>query len=347
MRRRRKEYSRWGYYRKKSVGGRGLTRGLDRDKAVRNLLIGFPLILLAAGVVILSVYGYRKLRDRAAEREAQRMAQIYAQQQGGADVSHLNDSSAGQDNPNGNYDPDGQRPGENSSGNGSVSPSNGTGNTPQPTQPSALTSPVPSTVSSPDPLAEPTPEPTTNGHEFDDVMVIAIDAGHGGYDGGSVSGSVIEKDINLAVAQEIARLLEEHGGITVVRTRDSDVFVSKQDRCNIANAAKCDYFVSVHCNTYESDSSVHGFECHYNEKSSEGAVFAQAVSKDMKQYTDMKIRSDKPNNLAVTTHTYCPAILIEMGFLTNPTECANLADSDYQKKLAERIVKAVLKAAGL
>lgn len=196
-------------------------------------------------------------------------------------------------------------------------------------------------------VASPTPEPTSNGHELDDEIVIVVDAGHGGYDGGSSVGQVLEKDINLAVAKEIARLLEEHGGITVVQTRDSDIHLSLQERSDIGNEAKCDYFVSVHCNSYKEDSAVHGLECYYYEKSSEGRDFAQGVIDDLKQYTDMKIRSARADVLAVTRHTYCPAILIEMGFLTNPTDRTNLANSEYQKKLAKRITDAVLKTTGL
>lgn len=332
----RKEYFSRVPYRKKARRGWNLTRSDGRNKAIRMRLIGFPLALLAVLMIVLIVYGCLYLHDKAVEKKTQKqIQQAYAEQQG-ENVPNENEVPSG----NGSSDGKGSE----------VNPPEGvslvgTDSSPEPTtHPSVSPSPLPS--SSPSNLL-PTPEPTTNGHEFDDEMVIAIDAGHGGYDGGTVSGSVIEKDITLAVAQEIARLLEEHGGITVVQTRTSDVFVGKQERCDIANEAKCDYFVSVHCNSYESDSAVWGFECHYNEESGEGANFAQSVSNDMKQYSDMKIRSIKPNNLAVTRHTYCPAILIEMGFLTNPNDCANLSNSDYQKKIAERITKAVLKAAGL
>lgn len=335
--------------RKRHLGSKGLARSSGRNRVVRNLLIGVPVALAAIGLVVLAVYGCLRLRDRANEDR-----QVLAKQQetgtahgnvgiggsGGADQNEVPGGDGSQGKGNSKEGPDQK---ENTSDSDKMNLAN-TENTPEPlSYPSASPTPEPTPESTP----EPTPEPTTNGHEFDNEMVIVIDAGHGGYDGGSVVGDVVEKNVNLAVAQEIARILEEHGGITVVQTRVSDDYVSKQDRCDIANAAKCDYFVSVHCNTYEDDASVRGFECHYNEKSSEGAKFAESVSGEMKQYKDMKIRSTKPNNLAVTVHTYAPAILIEMGFLTNSTDRANLTDSDYQKQLAERIAKAVLKTAGL
>lgn len=337
MRRRRNEYAR-RVPRRRSAGGRRTARG-SGGKAVRNLLIGFPAALLAAGLVILIVYGCVHLRDNAFEKD-EKLSPTYADQQGQEDKPGV--KAAPGESPEGN------------SSNENLFPTDdqvdlvGTNRTPEPgghlpavTQSPASASAMPLVPPSP------SPEPTSNGHELDDEIVIAIDAGHGGYDGGSVVGDVVEKDVNLAVAQEIARLLEEHGGITVVQTRASDIHVGLQERSDIANEAKCDYFVSLHCNTYKDDSSVRGFECHYNEKSSEGASFAQGVTDNMKQYGDMKIRSVKPNNLAVTVHTYCPAILIEMGFLTNSTDCGNLSDPDWQKQLAQRITDAVLKAAGL
>lgn len=326
MRRRRKEYMSWISYRKKTVRGRkpGMMYR-DDNKAVRSLLIGFPIALMVAGLVIMTVYGCVSLRDKAAAKKAQ---MNYTGQQNDGAVQ-------GNGSSNENHSPqNGSNPAGNASNKGDEVNLVGTDNTPEPT-------------ADPSETPQSTLVPTTNGHELDDEMIIAIDAGHGGYDGGSVSGNVIEKDVNLAVAQEIARLLEEHGGITVIQTRTTDEFLGRQDRCDIANEAKCDYFVSVHCNTFEQDSSVYGLECHYNEDSSEGESFAQGVSNDLKQYSDMKIRSIKPNDLTVTKNTYCPAILIEMGFLTNPAECANLSDPTYQKQLAERITKAILKTIGL
>lgn len=322
---------------KRTAGNRSRARIAARKKLVRSVVKLLPVALLAVIVVVLAVRGCMNLRDNAIENEDQEPSQIYAGRQetaGYGDVgSDLKDNVAVKEIANmgsghqGNMGPD----------DGRVNLV-GTDSTPAPTARPLV---------SPSPLPFPSPEPASNGHELDSEMVIVIDAGHGGYDGGSVVGDVIEKDINLAVAKEIARLLEEHGGITVVQTRASDEHVGLQERSDIANEAKGDYFVSVHCNTYKDDASVRGLECHYNEKSDEGADFARSVTNDLKQYTDMKIRSEKANDLAVTVHTYCPAILIEMGFLTNATDCANLSDADYQKQLAERITKAVLKAAGL
>lgn len=322
MKRNRHDYIGRKPYRKK--------KGAARKKMFLKWAIVVIMTLAASGMIFLMVCGCLYLRDRVEEK---RMEDAYAKQPWAGHPIEKDPVGQGQG-------PDAVE----ANGNNVVGRPDGAGEMHESPLPSAKPTSQPS--KSPAPGA-PTAEPDSNGHELDDEMVIVIDAGHGGYDGGSSSGKVIEKDVNLAVANEIARLLKEHGGITVVQTRASDEHLSLQERSDIGNEAKCDYFVSVHCNTYKQDSSVHGLECYYYEKSEEGKKFAQGVIDDLKQYKDMKIRSAKADTLAVTRHTYCPAILIEMGFLTNPTDKANLADADYQKKLAKRITDAVLKTIGL
>ncbi len=338
--RKRREYSRRKAYPNKSYRGQSPIQSFIHNNRVRRWIVAAALVLLAGCMLFLMVCGCLYLHDRAVEKKEQKVAQTYGDQlsgQNGEKVLSGDDIKQGIGAEN------------NSAGGSGTNVANieNFQRTPQPSTIPEKPSPQPTYPPNSSAMPAVTPEPTSNGHELDDEMVIVIDAGHGGHDGGSDAGDTIEKDINLAVAKEIARLLEEHGGITVVQTRTSDVYLDRQERCDIANEAKSDYFVSVHCNSYNSDASVHGLEVHYYEKSKEGEKFAQAVTDDMKQYKDMKIRSIKPNDLAVTRHTYCPAILIEMGFLTNPTECANLGDPDYQKQLAQRIADAILSAAGL
>lgn len=81
------------------------------------------------------------------------------------------------------------------------------------------------------------------------AFTVVIDAGHGGKDSGCVGTSVKEKDINLAVAQRVAKILSGKKDVKVVMTRSTDVFLPLQQRCDIANAAKGDIFVSIHTNS--------------------------------------------------------------------------------------------------
>ncbi len=77
---------------------------------------------------------------------------------------------------------------------------------------------------------------------------VVIDAGHGGHDSGTKHNSFAEKKIVLNTALKIGKILEKEPGITVVYTRKTDVFVELRERANIANRAKADLFVSIHCN---------------------------------------------------------------------------------------------------
>jgi len=77
---------------------------------------------------------------------------------------------------------------------------------------------------------------------------VTLDAGHGGHDYGAVHNGHIEKNITLAVALKVGRILERNSGIEVIYTRKSDVFVDLIERSNTANRADADIFVSIHCN---------------------------------------------------------------------------------------------------
>ena len=89
-------------------------------------------------------------------------------------------------------------------------------------------------------------------------FVVVLDAGHGGEDPGNVGNGYKEKDIALKIVLEVGRLISKNPDIKVVYTRDSDVFVDLFARGQIANKAKADLFVSVHCNSH--NSSAHGTE---------------------------------------------------------------------------------------
>jgi N-acetylmuramoyl-L-alanine amidase len=93
--------------------------------------------------------------------------------------------------------------------------------------------------------------------EWDDIVVV-IDAGHGGVDPGAIGASgAFEKDLTLAAARELARLLEARGGYHVVLTRDSDIFLKLGERVDIARSHGADLFISIHADSI-ADSSVRG-----------------------------------------------------------------------------------------
>ncbi len=81
---------------------------------------------------------------------------------------------------------------------------------------------------------------------------VVLDAGHGGKDPGTMRGSIREKDIVLDVVLRLGKLLEQQSGIKVIYTRKTDVFIELRERAQIANKAKANLFLSVHCNGVKS-----------------------------------------------------------------------------------------------
>ena len=92
----------------------------------------------------------------------------------------------------------------------------------------------------------------------EDKFIVVLDAGHGGHDHGNKGNGYKESEISLNIVLEVGKQLEKNPNIKVVYTRKTDVFVDLFERGQIANKAKADLFVSIHCNAHKSDA--HGTE---------------------------------------------------------------------------------------
>jgi len=170
--------------------------------------------------------------------------------------------------------------------------------------------------------------------------VIVIDAGHGGWDPGMVSGKVEEKDINLSIAKKLQVFLEQGGAMVIItRLDDSDLAKNKagdmQARRLIANTSSADIFVSIHQNSYHS-SNVKGFQAFYFNESDNSKKLATCIQDSMKEFVNPnnKLGSRANKNYYVLKQTEMPAVLIECGFLTNHGERGKLTDKAYQEKIA-------------
>ncbi|MCD8380665.1 MAG: N-acetylmuramoyl-L-alanine amidase [Lachnospiraceae bacterium] len=170
---------------------------------------------------------------------------------------------------------------------------------------------------------------------------IVVDPGHGGEDPGCMSGSIWECDINLAIAEKVAAFLERYGA-TVIMTRTEDEYLSLTDRAEIANEAEADYFVSLHCNSYDDDASISGLECYYYPGMEDGEAFAAAITEYMEENTEINVRKYEDSDLSVLRNTTMTAVLIEMGYMSSPTELRQLTSDSYQTELAQAVAEGIV-----
>ncbi len=194
-----------------------------------------------------------------------------------------------------------------------------------------------------DETPEEIPEEPSFEHTFTTIeeAVVVLDAGHGGDDPGASYFGVLEKDVNLSVTDKVYELLQEEG-VTVYLSREEDIRVSLDERCDFANELGADLFVSMHSNAADKAPSAHGIETYYYSEDARGEVLADFVQESVIESTKAKDRKTKTANFYVCKYTDMPAVLVEMGFLTNESECQKLSSEDYQTKLAEGIVQGIM-----
>jgi N-acetylmuramoyl-L-alanine amidase len=167
---------------------------------------------------------------------------------------------------------------------------------------------------------------------------VVIDAGHGGYDRGGIPGqSVSEKEMTLDVAQRLKKALAANG-YRVVMTRDSDVFIPLGTRVAIANSYANAIFVSIHFNSAKR-SGAGGIETYFYNR--ESLPLASAIHYFVAGGAPSSNRNVRRRGYYVLRKTTVPAVLVECGFLTNPTEAALAQTASYRQKLAEEIAAGV------
>ncbi len=197
------------------------------------------------------------------------------------------------------------------------------------------------------------------GQTYQDRVVV-IDAGHGGYDPGAITKQgTYEKHINLDVAKKVKQYLEPTG-MKVILTRDEDEdYVSegvtgrkskKQTdlnyRINLATEAKADLFVSIHVNAVAGNQKS-GAETFYHFKSDQGKQLAESIQQEMIKISGMNRRVAKPGDFYLIKNTTMPAVIVEVGYLSNPKEEKKLLQDWYQDQLAKAIAKGIALYMGL
>lgn len=169
-------------------------------------------------------------------------------------------------------------------------------------------------------------------------VTVVIDAGHGGHDRGGIPGQrIAEKDMTLDVAQRLRNVLAA-SGYRVVMTRDSDVFVPLPTRVAIANSYRNAIFVCIHFNATQR-MGAGGIETYFYSRGS--LPLASAVHYYVAGGAPSANRGVRRRGYYVLRKTNVPAVLVECGFLTNPTEAAYAQTASYRQKLAEEIAAGV------
>lgn len=186
--------------------------------------------------------------------------------------------------------------------------------------------------------------------ELYDKLVV-IDAGHGAKMPGAIVSNVMEKDIDLAIVTELKKIFDQSEdetlGVYYTRLDDSDP--AFEDRAGLANDIDANLFVSIHNNAFPNLQSVNGTAVLYDEKrETEGNSskhFAHILLKQITESLGTKNRGLMAgNDIYVVRSTKAPSALVEVGFMTNPKELANLTDQNYQKKCARAIYDGIMQA---
>ena len=170
-----------------------------------------------------------------------------------------------------------------------------------------------------------------------DKKLIVLDAGHGGSDVGATRNGIYEKDINLDVTNRLARMLTKKG-FKIVLTRREDETVSLQERVEISNAKRPILFMSIHVNASVNE-SVRGVETHYWKDNS--LKYANIVQKHLST-VDSPARGVVKSKFYVINHTEAPAVLVEIGFISNTQERNELISEKRKEQTAKVLADAIV-----
>ena len=180
--------------------------------------------------------------------------------------------------------------------------------------------------------------------------VIYLDAGHGGVDAGAEANRIKEKDINLILVKKLEKELVSKGAI-VYLTREGDYDLSKTtvnrkrsdlaNRAKLINESKADLYISIHLNS-TTDSRWRGLQIFYNKVNSENKVIADTLNDIIKNNLSNVRDVKEENNYYMYKKIDVPGVLIEAGFLSNPSDNYILRDEEYQDTLVNNIVLGII-----
>jgi N-acetylmuramoyl-L-alanine amidase len=177
----------------------------------------------------------------------------------------------------------------------------------------------------------------------DKKYTVIVDAGHGGSDPGASSiNSHFEKEFTLSVSNKVVKLLQQEASIRTIATRTNDTYPTLQDRVDLANNENADLFVSIHGNSYVP--TISGTETYYNRPNS--AVFAALMHKYLTQAANLPDRGVRKADFKVIRETTMPAVLLEIGYLSNADDEVAMYSEPFQDRVAAAIVAGIKEQLG-
>lgn len=173
---------------------------------------------------------------------------------------------------------------------------------------------------------------------------VGLDIGHGGRDPGAIGPTGLqEKDVNLSVGLIVLSLLEGNGIETVV-TRTTDVFVSLRRRSDMLNAANVDLVISVHVNKVADPAPNYVASFVYG-RGGRAESAARLIQEELRRATGWPGPHSPDGvmvrNLHMVRETHAPAVVVEMGFISNPGQERQLRDGSFHRVLAVAIAKGI------
>jgi N-acetylmuramoyl-L-alanine amidase len=172
----------------------------------------------------------------------------------------------------------------------------------------------------------------------DKKLRVVIDAGHGGADKGAEVEEVMEKEITAAISRKV-KFLNGNKAIEIIVLRNSDQFISLSDRVDKINELKPDMVISLHAN-FDEDTTINGFEVFVGEKNIKNEN-SKEMAESLSNSTPKSLakREVKETNFYILNNVECPAVLLELGFLSNAQDRDYLTSQLGQQRIAEMILK--------
>ncbi|HYF66925.1 MAG TPA: M56/M15 family metallopeptidase [Ohtaekwangia sp.] len=182
----------------------------------------------------------------------------------------------------------------------------------------------------------------------DDQIMIVVDAAHGGHDtGAETTAGTSEKELALSIAKHLQKAAEEKG-IKVIMTRNTDKALTLEERAKFSTRYEADLFISIHANYNAQDVTARGIECtisENNNKFRESKRFAEGLVNELSTVAGINVNGIKKSNAYILRNNKIPAVILELGYLSNPADYAYIQNDENQKMLSGKVITSVLRYA--